>query len=714
MTVRTLVVWCPDWPVRAWGVGPAEPAAVLEASRVTACSAAAREAGVTPGLRRRDAQARCPDLRLLQRDLLREARMFEPVVTTVADFSPLVEVEHPGSCALATRGPSRYFGGDEALAVAVQKAVRAWQVDACVAVADGVFAAEWAARLAARAPAPTPVTVPGRGGRGGLGGRGGRGARSGRGGGASDEHVPAGPGPVVLAPGDSPGFLAQLPLTCLGTGLRPEVRRRRGRVTTTTAGAIRAGRAEATGGDTVADAALVDVLWQLGLRSLGDFAALPEAQVLARFGRDAARRHRLARGVEDQLLDARPPPPDLSAALELDPPAERVDQAAFAAKILADRLHEQLSARGLACARVVVEAETCHGESLQRLWRHEGTLSAAALADRARWQLEGWLAGPAATRPTGGLSRLVLRPDDVVAARGRQLGFWGGETQAAERAARAAARVAGMLGPDAVTVPERRGGRRPDDQFELVPVLAVDLTERGPLPPLDPPWPGRLPRAPVLVAGTSSGSAVAGTASAATGIGCDAAPASSGAVALANSAGTVVGRADRGGGTRGAGAGGVRAGGSVVGGSVCDHRGAPGTGAGAVCDQRGAPGTGLPGVTAVGGHDGAPGARPGGEAVGGQGQVAGTGPVPPGRAVEVLDAEGEVVAVNGRGEASAAPARLDGVEIVAWAGPWPLQERWWDPTKARRQARFQVVTADERAHLLVVEGGRWWSVGRYD
>ena len=30
--------------------------------------------------------------------------------------------------------------------------------------------------------------------------------------------------------------------------------------------------------------------------------------------------------------------------------------------------------------------------------------------------------------------------------------------------------------------------------------------------------------------------------------------------------------------------------------------------------------------------------------------------------------------------------------IVAWAGPWPLEERWWDATRARRSARFQLLT----------------------
>ena len=496
---------------------------VFEAGRVIACSVAARRAGVHLGLRRRDAQARCPELRLLARDPEREARAFEPTVAAVARFSPLVEVERPGLCALATRGPSRYFGGDEALARAVLDAVHRRQPQARVGVADGSFAAAWAARL---------------GGPPDLGGSASSSLPPGR-----EEEGQA--RVALVAPGEGPGFLAALPVTCLldgdrsAAGSRARSGRRRG-----------GGAGNGIGGEAEV---LVEVLWQLGLRTLGDFAALPEADVLARFGGEAARRHRQARGLEDRPLDARPPPPDLAAVMEIDPPVERVDQAAFAAKALADRLHGDLSARGLSCTRVLIEAETCHGEVLRRLWRHEGVLAAAALADRTRWQLEGWLAGSVSERPTGGLSRLALVPDEVVPARGRQLGFWGGETHAAERAARAAARVATMSVPEAVTVPERRGGRRPDDQFELVPIGAVDLTERHPPAAPEAPWPGRLPVAPAVVQEDRS----------------------------------------------------------------------------------------LP--------------------------------------VAVLDAGAAPVTVTARGIVSAPPARLDGVEVVAWAGPWPLLERWWDP-----------------------------------
>ena len=58
---RTLVVWCPDWAVAAAGHPGTVPVAVVHANRVVACSAAARADGVRRGLRRREAQGRCPD-----------------------------------------------------------------------------------------------------------------------------------------------------------------------------------------------------------------------------------------------------------------------------------------------------------------------------------------------------------------------------------------------------------------------------------------------------------------------------------------------------------------------------------------------------------------------------------------------------------------------------------------------------------------------------
>jgi len=80
---------------------------------------------------------------------------------------------------------------------------------------------------------------------------------------------------------------------------------------------------------------------------------------------------------------------------------------------------------------------------------------------------------------------------------------------------------------------------------------------------------------------------------------------------------------------------------------------------------------------------------------------------------QVTDADGSPVRVSGRGALSASPAALSVAAaparpVTGWAGPWPLEERWWDAAHARRQARLQLVTADGVAWLVACEQGRWW------
>ncbi|MGZ4711725.1 MAG: DNA polymerase Y family protein [Acidimicrobiia bacterium] len=250
---------------------------------------------------------------------------------------------------------------------------------------------------------------------------------------------------------------------------------------------------------TLDDDDFADLLARLGLRTLGAFAALPPASVLARFGRDGLVAHRLARGEDAHPPALTTPPPDFEEQCELDPPADRVDAAAFAAKALADRLLDRLTARGLACTQVVVAAETEHGESLARAWRHEGALTPGALAERVRWQLDGWLTATGGL--SGGLTRLALVPEQVIPATGRQLGFWGGDAAAAERAERVLARLQGLLGPERVVTAVPQGGRTPAERIRWVPwgeprepVPHAPLGPvAGPVAVETPPWPGTIP-----------------------------------------------------------------------------------------------------------------------------------------------------------------------------------------------------------------------------
>jgi protein ImuB len=337
---------------------------------------------------------------------------------------------------------------------------------------------------------------------------------------------------------------------------------------------------------------LADLLVRLGIMTLGDLAALPGPSILARFGALGQAAHRLACGLDDRPLEARLPPPDLVVAKEFDPPEERVEAAAFVAKTLADELLGRLGSAGLVATKVAIEVETEHGESLLRYWRHEGVLTAPALAERARWQLDGWLAGGSA--PTGGLTLLRLIPEEVRPDGGCQLGFWGGVADADTRAARAMARVQGVLGPDAVVTALLGGGRGFAEQVLLIPwgdAREDDPGIRRPKEPA-PPWPGRLGRpSPAIVYNQPP-------------------------------------RAD------------------------------------------------------------------------------------------LRDRQGQPVEVSGRGAISAAPVTvaIDGglpASVAAWAGPWPLEERWWEGG-GRRRARLQVLLEDGGAHLVTRESGSWWVEASYE
>jgi protein ImuB len=97
--------------------------------------------------------------------------------------------------------------------------------------------------------------------------------------------------------------------------------------------------------------------------------------------------------------------------------------------------------------------------------------------------------------------------------------------------------------------------------------------------------------------------------------------------------------------------------------------------------------------------------------------------VDPPAPVELLDAGGHAVVVSDRGSVLRAPSRLGlhpgaRVEVTSWAGPWPADERWWDPASAVRVARMQIVDARGRAYLVAGEmtagEPKWLLEGIYD
>ncbi len=315
------------------------------------------------------------------------------------------------------------------------------------------------------------------------------------------------------------------------------------------------------------NADLAELLGRLGIRTLGSFAALPEPHVLGRFGADGVAGHRVAGGRSGEIEGLRDP--------------------AFGRRL----------SRARARARDGRGAE-----------RHGAAAAGVSMVSMADVSVAGMSVAdaPVADAPVADVSVAGSAPvtragREVV----REVGFWGGASDADERAAQALATVQSVLGPDGVVVARLQGGRGPAERVRFVTWSAgeEDETGRGQgrgtgRPEGDPPWPGRIPPpAPALV-----------------------------------------------------------------------HR------------------------------------RP--------------------RPAELQTSDEEPVRVSGRGLLSAPPVRLSvggdpWVPVVAWAGPWPTDERWWSRAR-RRGARLQVVTGagtgavrGEVARLLVAERGRWWVEATY-
>jgi protein ImuB len=91
--------------------------------------------------------------------------------------------------------------------------------------------------------------------------------------------------------------------------------------------------------------------------------------------------------------------------------------------------------------------------------------------------------------------------------------------------------------------------------------------------------------------------------------------------------------------------------------------------------------------------------------------------------VEVVDQRGGAVMVNGRHFVTSLPHRVlvNGHTwgIVRWWGPWPVEERWWDPVRHRRMVRLQCIVAPQQQEtqqetwLMNLEQRSWWLVGTY-
>ncbi|MBC7517469.1 MAG: DNA polymerase Y family protein [Microbacteriaceae bacterium] len=408
---RTIVLWCPDWPITAALRTRALPAqaaiALIHKGEVFACSAAARREGVRRGLRLREAQSRHPQLQVFPYEAEVDIRSFDPVLSAIDEVMPGVQILRPGMCAIRSRGPSRFYGSDEEAGLWLLDTLDSLGItDARVGIADGPFTAEHAARSTTR------------------------------------------PRIKIVPEGQSAEFLAPLPVQLLD---EPQ---------------------------------LGTLLQRLGIRTLGDFAALAVNDVAARFGQSGAHLHALASGLDSRPVVARTPPRELDSMIEFEPPLDRVDQVAFGFRASADAFIAAITAAKLVCTSIRVEIDSDAGETSERTWLHPRSFTAADVIDRIRWQLQGDASESGLSSP---ISYVRVIPESVDAISHHEQGLWG--TAADERIHHGLSRVQSMLGHNGVLTATIGGGRTPVDRQNLVawgdrPVSALAIT---------PPWPGQLP-----------------------------------------------------------------------------------------------------------------------------------------------------------------------------------------------------------------------------
>jgi protein ImuB len=329
------------------------------------------------------------------------------------------------------------------------------------------------------------------------------------------------------------------------------------------------------------NAELVTLLRRLGIRSIGDFAALASRDVLTRFGRESALLHRLVRGLDNRPVVSRRPPLDMDQRVSFTPALETVEPIVFSSRQTTEKLVAELAYHGLVCTEIRIEVVTEGGWTGSRVWAHSRWFAASDLIDRIYWQLQG---NPA-PEP---VFELRLIPESVESLADHGEGLWGSALN--ENIERGIARLQGMLGPEEVLAPSLQGGRSPRDRQLLSPWGERQPLQRNP----KLPWPGSIP---------------------------------------------------------------------------------------------------PPAPTRVF-----------------------TAPMPS----VVLSEDRRPVKITSRGLVTAAPAFVsigtesELMQVDAWAGPWPIDELWWDPDQARRVARFQITGVDGSAWLLVVEGDQWWTEARYD
>jgi len=396
-------LWIPAFPLRCEEARRPDlvdrPTAVLapeDSRRLWQVSALARRQGVKPGLTVSQAIGLCPTLALVEPDPVFYDEQFAQLLLRLESVSPVIEPAELGRAFVGVDGLEGLYGSPRQ------------QLEIIEATVDergrGAESRNGASRREGGEDGRHPVGRAVERGEdpvgGGVKGRGDpvRVVRLGWARGKFTAWVAATratPGnPIIVSDGGRGAFLKSQPVAALP--LHPDNHRR---------------------------------LIQLGLKTLGDLAALPEAAVTAQFGREGKAAWRLAAGVFDEPVTGKARPQPIVASLDYPSP-------------VADR--------GMIAHTIGVLIEHALRDPRRTGWRVQTVRVRATLEQGASWMIEVMLKDPAALRerihapllthlertpPTGAVESLAI--EFTAFARGTdELQLFARDAAAAARAGR--------------------------------------------------------------------------------------------------------------------------------------------------------------------------------------------------------------------------------------------------------------------------------------
>lgn len=412
-----LAILLPALPLQVFtrGVREAPPLAILSPrGRVLAASAAASAAGIEAGQRAASALALLPELRLQPREPAREAEALAEIATWAGRFSPRISLSAPDAVLLEISSCLRLFGGVTQIEAAVREGLGGLGFAARLGCAPTALAARWMARTGAPAEGAAP-----------------------------SRPIPPSFPSAPTAPSNAP-----IHTPCSTDATHADARDWRA--------ALDPLPIELLSEEDACDAATLELLAGLGLRTLGELRCLPPAGLARRGAQAAARTIARARG---ELADPRPwfeAPLRFHHKLALPAPELHVEALLFAARRLFASLAAWLDARHAAIDRFCLRfghgsrAPTEIEFALGRPSRDEARF---ALIVRERL---------AVLELSAEVDSITLGAERPLPADPRGTDLFGDPAQAGDAAALLLARLQARLGENGVQRLDLRADHRPE------------------------------------------------------------------------------------------------------------------------------------------------------------------------------------------------------------------------------------------------------------